>query len=227
MARAIGHDSRIGSKFLRAGIGFGGSCFQKDILNLVYLAETLNLPEVAAYWEQVVLMNNYQRLRFTARVVRALFNTVADKRICVLGFAFKKDTGDTRESPSIYVCHQLLDEGAYLNVYDPKAAHAQMEQDLADVAVGHDDTGARRQCAVDRVRQRVTFPSDAYAAAERAHAVIVCTDWDEFRQLDYRRIFDRMLKPAFIFDGRLVLNHEELRRIGFCVECIGKRAADR
>lgn len=122
VARAVGLDSRIGSKFLHASVGFGGSCFQKDILNLVYICECLNLPEVAAYWQQVIDMNEYQKSRFSAKVIESLFNTVTDKRIAMLGFAFKKNTGDTRESPAIHVAKTLLDEGAMLHIYDPKVS---------------------------------------------------------------------------------------------------------
>jgi UDPglucose 6-dehydrogenase len=120
VARAIGKDSRIGAKFLQAGVGFGGSCFQKDILNLVYLAESLHLPVVAAYWRAVVDMNDWQERRFSGHIVRSLFNTVAGKKIAILGFAFKKNTGDTREAPAIYVCRDLLEEGAHITIYDPK-----------------------------------------------------------------------------------------------------------
>jgi UDPglucose 6-dehydrogenase len=202
VARAVGMDSRIGPKFLRAGVGFGGSCFKKDILNLVYLCRHYHLTEVADYWEQVVLMNEYQERRFVRRLVETLFNTVAGKRIAVFGFAFKADTGDTRESPAIYISRLLLEERAALAVYDPEALpNARLE--LRD-APG-----------------QVEFCDDPYRCAAGAHAIVVLTDWCEFRTLDYARIFASMEKPAFLFDGRNCLDHAALFEIGFNVYPIG------
>lgn len=206
VARAIGTDSRIGPKFLKASVGFGGSCFQKDIFNLVYLCEHFGLPEVAAYWEQVVQMNNYQKHRFTRRVVETLFNTVSGKRIAVFGFAFKKDTNDTRESPAITVCRDLLTEQAKVALYDPKVPAAQVFDDLG-----------RKQGD-----PQIEICADPYGAAKDAHAVLVLTEWEEFRRLDYGRIFSHMLKPAFLFDGRNVLDLETLRKIGFAAYGVGK-----
>lgn len=216
VARAVGRDSRIGPKFLQASVGFGGSCFQKDILNLVYISECLNLPEVAEYWNQVVSFNNFQRTRFARRIVQSLFNTVTDKKICILGFAFKKNTGrvakgDTRESAAIYVARHLLDEGANLSIYDPKVSAEQVRLDLQDP-----DTP-------DRFDKLVSCATSPYTAAAQAHAVIVCTEWDEFQTLDFQRIYESMTKPAFLFDGRKMLDHAELTRIGFHVETIGKQ----
>lgn len=215
VAEAIGMDSRIGPKFLQASVGFGGSCFQKDILNLVYISECLNLPEVAEYWTQVVSFNNFQRTRFARRIVEALFNTVTDKKICILGFAFKKNTGDTRESAAIYIAKHLMDEGAHLSIYDPKVERQQVEFELSQPAISAD--------CPERVDQLVTCHADPYSAAAGAHAVVICTEWDEFLTLDYSRIYKSMAKPAFIFDGRKMLNHEELGRMGFHVETIGRR----
>ena len=206
IARAIGLDRRVGSRFLKSSVGFGGSCFQKDIFNLVYLCEHFGLEEVADYWEQVVYMNDYQKRRFARRIIEALFNTAADKRIAVLGFAFKKDTNDTRESAAIYVCRDLLQEQAHLAIYDPKAPAEQIHADLAPVA----DCSAIEIC------------DDAYRAVEGAHAVAIMTEWDEFAELDFERLYDSMLKPAFIFDGRNILDLEKLREIGFRAEGIGK-----
>ncbi|MFN9961581.1 MAG: nucleotide sugar dehydrogenase, partial [Planctomycetota bacterium] len=138
VAAAIGTDSRIGPKFLKASVGFGGSCFQKDILNLVYLCEHFGLREVAAYWEQVVRLNDYQKRRFVQRMVRTMFNTVSDKRIAVWGFAFKKDTNDTRESAAIYVCRDLLEERAKLSIYDPRVSETQIRTELAQAMLGPD-----------------------------------------------------------------------------------------
>ncbi|XP_034936581.1 UDP-glucose 6-dehydrogenase [Chelonus insularis] len=210
VARAVGLDSRIGSKFLQASVGFGGSCFQKDLLNLVYICECLNLPEVAAYWQQVINMNEHQKSRFSSKIIESLFNTVSDKHISILGFAFKKNTGDTRESPAIHVAKTLLDEGAILHIYDPKVEEAQVIQDLASLDILN-------------VKNRISIYPDAYSATKNTHAVVICTEWDEFNELDYKRIYTEMIKPAYIFDGRKILNHEELQKIGFIVQTIGKR----
>lgn len=206
VAHSIGTDSRIGPKFLKSSVGFGGSCFQKDILNLVYLCGHFGLPEVANYWNSVIEMNDYQKSRFARRVVSTMFNTVSDKKIAVLGFAFKKDTNDTRESPAIYVCKDLLEEQANLTIYDPKVPEAQMRHDLG---LAEDDDS-------------ITVCADAYEATKDAHAVLLLTEWDEFKDLDYKRIYDVMRLPAFLFDGRNVLDLEKLREIGFEASGIGK-----
>jgi len=208
VAYAIGRDSRIGPKFLKASVGFGGSCFQKDILNLVYLCNYFGLPEVAAYWESVVTMNDYQKRRFSNRIVSTLFNTVSGKRIAIFGFAFKKDTNDTRESAAIYVCRDLLEEGAHLAIYDPKVGRKQV---LADLELSPDT-------------QQVTFHKDPYEAASGAHAIALLTEWDVLKtaNTDYRRLFESMEKPAFFFDGRNLADLEELRAIGFEAHGIGK-----
>lgn len=200
---AAGRDKRIGARFLKAGLGFGGSCFKKDILNLVYLCEHYGLPEVAAYWEEVVKLNDYQAKRFVENMLGAMFNTVADKRIGVLGFAFKADTGDTRESPAIAVCRQLLEEHAELFIYDPKALE-NAKQDM----IGY---------------QKVHFCEDPYEALKGVHAIVVATDWQCFKELDYQKIFDNMEKPAFIFDGRNLLDRKKLFEIGFNIYGIGKK----
>lgn len=205
VARSIGLDSRIGPRFLAASVGFGGSCFQKDILNLVYIAETYGLHDVARYWESVVSMNSYQKRRFVATMVAAMFNTVADKRIAVFGFAFKADTGDTRESPAIDVVRQLLDERARVVITDPEAL-GNAKADLADVL------------------DRVEMVRDPYEAARGAHAIAVCTEWRQYRDLDYEKIFQAMEKPACIFDGRNILDHDRLFAVGFNVFPIGKPA---
>ena len=201
---AAGRDSRIGSKFLKAGIGFGGSCFKKDILNLVYLCEYYGLPEVAAYWEQVVKMNDFQAERFVGNMLSSMFNTVADKKIAVFGFAFKADTGDTRESPAIAVCRRLLAEHARIRICDPKA----LENARKDLEDAEGD---------------ISFFSDPCEAAAGTHAIAIMTDWKEFRHLDYRKIFDTMEKPAFIFDGRNLLDPRTLYDIGFNVFGIGRK----
>jgi UDPglucose 6-dehydrogenase len=207
VANAIGKDSRIGPKFLKASVGFGGSCFQKDILNLSYLCESFGLPEVSAYWAGVVKMNDYQKQRFSAKIVRSLFNTVADKRIAVLGFAFKKDTDDTRESAAINVVRDLLAEQANVVVYDPKVTAEEIGLDV--LGKGH-------------ANPRLTVAASAVEAARGAHAIAIVTEWDEFKTLDYAKIFEGMHKPAFIFDGRNILDLAKLRAIGFRAFGIGK-----
>ncbi|KAI9139451.1 UDP-glucose/GDP-mannose dehydrogenase family, NAD binding domain-containing protein [Paraphysoderma sedebokerense] len=213
VAYACGKDSRIGPKFLKASVGFGGSCFQKDILNLVYLCEQLHLTQVADYWRQVVVMNEYQKQRFAERVVRTLFNTVTGKRLAILGFAFKKNTGDTRESAAIALSKYFIQEKAQLAIYDPKVSRQQILFDLTEPGLLNNS---------DEVKRHVTICNSAIEATNRADAVIICTEWDEFRKLDYDLIYKNMNKPAFIFDGRLILDHGKLKDTGFHVDCIGK-----
>jgi len=212
VAHAIGKDSRLGPKFLKASVGFGGSCFHKDVLNLAYLSESLNLPEVANYWEQVILMNDFQRQRFVHKIISSLFNTVTDKTIVLYGFAFKKNTGDTRESSAITVARDLIEEGAKIKIYDPKVPEKQVWKDLS---VFFDDA--------ERLKSLVTVVKEPYAATENAHAVVICTEWDEFVDYDYQKIYENMYKPAFLFDGRGILDHKKLEKIGFSCYCIGKR----
>jgi len=207
VANAIGKDSRIGPKFLKASVGFGGSCFQKDVLNLVYLCEHFGLPEVAAYWEQVVSMNNYQKRRFTKNIVKTLFNTVSGKKIAVLGFAFKSDTNDTRETAAIQVCSDLLEEQANVTIYDPEVKEDKIKKDLGERNVSK---GQLKVC------------QDPYEACKESHAIAILTEWREFKELDYQRIFDSMEKPAFVFDGRNLLDIEAMRSIGFQIRGIGR-----
>ena len=207
VANAIGHDSRIGPKFLKASVGFGGSCFQKDILNLVYLCESFGLPEVAAYWQSVVSINDWQKSRFATRIVKSLFNTVAGKRIAIWGFAFKKDTNDTRESAAIAICRDLLTEMAEVVVYDPKVPADQIRRDLL---------------GPDGKNDRLVIVDSAESAAKDAHAIAVVTEWDEFKTIDFSEVYENMPKPAFLFDGRNLLDLEKLRTIGFTASAIGK-----
>ena len=208
VANAIGKDSRIGPKFLKASVGFGGSCFQKDVLNLTYLCEHFGLPEVAAYWDSVVKINDWQKRRFAAKIVSNLFDTVADKRIAVLGFAFKKDTNDTRETAAISVCRDLLAEQANVVVYDPKVPAAEIVSDVLGKGASENS--------------RLTVAASAYEACVGAHAIAIVTEWDEFKTLDYARIYETMPKPAFIFDGRNITDLAKLRAIGFRACGIGK-----
>ena len=211
VAKAIGMDTRIGNKFLKASVGFGGSCFQKDILNLVYISKSYGLDEVAEYWAQVIKMNDHQKNRFSRNIVKKLYNTVSDKKIAFLGWAFKKDTNDTRESAAIYVADNLLNEHANIHVYDPKVAEHQIYFDL-------DYLNSR---SPEENKQRVKVVNDPYKATENAHAIAVLTEWDEFKDYDWKRIYDSMLKPAFVFDGRNVLDKNKLEAIGFVYQGIG------
>jgi UDPglucose 6-dehydrogenase len=211
VAQAIGLDSRIGPKFLKASVGFGGSCFQKDILNLVYIAKSYGLDEVADYWEQVIIMNDHQKRRFAKNISTTLYNTVAGKKIAFLGWAFKKDTNDTRESAAIYVADDLLNEQANIAVFDPKVNETQMFSDL-------DYLGSRPH---QENQKQLKAYDNPYEACKEAHAVAVLTEWDEFKGYDWQKIYDQMLKPAFIFDGRNILDKKALEQIGFVYKAIG------
>ncbi|MCW2262034.1 MULTISPECIES: nucleotide sugar dehydrogenase [Sphingobacterium] len=212
VSRAIGYDSRIGSKFLKASVGFGGSCFQKDILNLVYIARSYGLTAVADYWEQVIILNDHQKSRFAQNIIKTMYNTVNGKKIAFLGWAFKKDTNDTRESAAIYVADHLLEEEAEIVVYDPKVPAEQIYRDL-------DYLGTR---SPEDNRRLVTVVSDPYLALDEAHAAAVLTEWDEFKQYDWSKIKATMKKPAFVFDGRKLLDRKELEGLGFDYYAIGE-----
>jgi len=203
VAKAVGTDSRIGPKFLNASVGFGGSCFKKDILNLVYICRYYGIHEVADYWDSVVKMNQYQKRHFVMNILTAMFNTLAGKKICLFGFAFKSNTGDTRESPAISIAKQLLEEKAQLVITDPKALNS-AKKDL------------------EEVEGKVDFVDDPYEAATDCHAIAIMTEWDLYRDLDYGKIYDSMVKPAFIFDGRNIVDHKRLFDLGFNVYPLGK-----
>jgi UDPglucose 6-dehydrogenase len=211
VSKAIGMDSRIGPKFLKASVGFGGSCFQKDILNLVYIAKSYGLNEVADYWEQVILMNDHQKQRFSDNIVKTLYNTVSGKKIAFLGWAFKKDTNDTRESAAIKVADNLLNEQAEIAVFDPKVIEERMYADLEYLNT--------RTTAENRKLLKVK--KNPYEACENAHAIAVLTEWDEFKTYDWTKIYNSMQKPAFIFDGRGILDKTTLENIGFVYYKIG------
>jgi UDPglucose 6-dehydrogenase len=214
ISRAVGMDERIGKRFLQSSVGFGGSCFQKDILNLVYLCETYGLNECAAYWNQVVVMNDYQKKRFSEKMVSKMFNTVTGKKIAMLGYAFKKDTGDVRETPAMFVLRDLLQEQAKIYVYDPQVKREDMwlEMDYT-CGVNHENT--------PNLDASVITATDPYEACDGAHSLCIMTEWDEFKDYDYEKIYKSMAKPAFLFDGRNVLDHKKLREIGFEVHAIG------
>lgn len=211
VAKAIGMDSRIGPKFLKASVGFGGSCFQKDILNLVYIAKSYGLNEVADYWEQVVVMNNHQKRRFASKIVQTLYNTVAGKKITFLGWAFKKDTNDTRESAAIDVAEYLIHEQAQITVFDPKVSKTQITLDLANL----------NSIADEDIENLIESSTDPYEACQGAHAIAILTEWDEFKTYEWQKIYDVMQKPAFLFDGRNILDPKKMREIGFIFSAIG------
>jgi UDPglucose 6-dehydrogenase len=207
VAKAIGMDARIGSKFLKASVGFGGSCFQKDILNLVYIAKSYGLHEVADYWEQVVIMNDHQKNRFSQNIIKTLYNTVSGKKITLLGWAFKKDTNDTRESAAINIAQNLINEQANIAIYDPKVLEKQIRIDLVDL-----DENQLKLIDVNK---------DPYEACHNSHAIAVLTEWDEFSTYDWKKIYNNMLKPAFVFDGRNILDKNKMKEIGFTYIAVG------
>ncbi|OZV68527.1 nucleotide sugar dehydrogenase [Winogradskyella aurantia] len=211
VSKAIGMDSRIGPKFLNASVGFGGSCFQKDILNLVYIARSYGLNEVADYWEQVIILNDHQKRRFSDNLISTLYNTVSGKKIAMLGWAFKKDTNDTRESAAIYVADHLLNEQANIAVYDPKVPSKKVYTDLNYLQTRSENEN----------KELVETFDNPYNAVKNAHAIAIMTEWDEFKTYDWKKIYDLMKKPAFIFDGRNILNKSEMEKIGFEYSSIG------
>ena len=212
VSHAIGMDSRIGSKFLKASVGFGGSCFQKDILNLVYIARSYGLTAVADYWEQVIIMNDHQKSRFAQKIIHTMYNTVNGKKIAFLGWAFKKDTNDTRESAAIYVADHLLDEEAEIVIYDPKVTEDQVYKDLDYLATRSPEAN----------RRLVTVVNTPTEAILDAHAIAILTEWDEFKAYDWQAIKVQMKKPSFVFDGRKLLNSKEMRSFGFDYYAIGE-----
>lgn len=218
VAHAIGTDSRIGPKFLKASVGFGGSCFQKDILNLVYLCRFFNLPEVANYWEQVIKLNDYQKHRFAKKIITTLFNTVNGKKIAFLGWAFKKDTNDTRESAAIYVADHLIEDGANIHVYDPKVSESKIKADLVYLW----ELRGISELRISQKIAKIFVHKDYNEALNNSHAIAVLTEWDEFTTYDWNTIYQNMYKPAFVFDGRNILDASVLNEIGFQFKGIGK-----
>lgn len=202
VARVVGADSRIGNKFLKAGPGFGGSCFKKDVLNLVYLCESFGLHTAAEYWNGVIKMNDHQQERIVSRMFKAMFNTLANKKVAMFGFAFKANTGDTRETPAATVARLLADEHVRLSITDPKALD-NAKLDLADLS-------------------GIEYAEDPYEAAREADAILLMTDWAEYPALDWRKIYGAMRKPALVYDTRNCLDHAELRAVGFNVLAVGK-----
>ena len=213
VARAIGTDSRIGPKFLNAGPGFGGSCFQKDILNLVYLCRHFGLPEVADYWESVVALNTWQQHRIARLVVQKLFGTVTGKRLAILGFAFKADTNDTREAPAIRICRDLLEEGAQLVIHDPKVKADQMARDL----------NQEPDSQVDRLSGTGSWAEAGSVedAVMGADAVLILTEWQHYRDLNWQALAAQMRKPASVFDARSVADPAQIKAAGLSLWRVG------
>jgi len=211
LRKILGSDPRIGSQFLNSSVGFGGSCLEKDLLGLVYICESFHLPEVADYWRNVLMINNYQKTRFATSIISRMFDNVKGKNIAIYGFAFKKNTGDTRLSPAIDVCRFLLKEGAVLYIYDPKVPDLEIDHEFIDLFPD-----------IEKRKQFVHVEKNAYQCAAETHAVVVLTEWDEFKTYDYERIYKNMQKPSFVFDGRNILDHQKLQNIGFRVVAIGK-----
>jgi len=218
VAHAIGTDNRIGPKFLKASVGFGGSCFQKDILNLVYLCRHFNLPEVANYWEQVIILNDYQKHRFSKKIISSLFNTVNGKKITFLGWAFKKDTNDTRESAAIYIAEHLIEDGAEIHVFDPKVSESKVKGDMRYLYELKGETKTKISLKLNQIK----VYNNPIEAAYKSHAIAILTEWDEFINYDWKDIYQNMYKPAFLFDGRGILKKNKLKKIGFNFYSIGK-----
>ena len=211
VSKAVGMDNRIGSEFLQASVGFGGSCFQKDILNLVYIAKSLGLIKVADYWHQVIKINDHQRFRFAKNIINTLYNTINGKTISFLGWSFKKNTNDSRESSAIYVADLLIEEKAIISVYDPQVSSCQIKTDLNYLKSRPDNENEKY----------LKVANNPYDALNGAHAVAVMTEWDEFINFDWLRIFKIMNKPAFVFDGRNILDRNKLENIGFIYKGVG------
>ena len=211
LSKAIGMDSRIGPKFLKASVGFGGSCFQKDILNLVYLCKYFGLEEVAEYWHGVVKINDYQKHRFAQKIIEGLNGTVNDKKITFLGWAFKKDTNDTRESAAIYVAQHLLEEGAELHIYDPMVKEEQIRSDMKNLW----ESLETRKKSQNQYSNQIIVHKEPFSAINKSFAVAVLTEWDEFITYNWDELTKKMMKPVRIFDGRNVLSiKDSVKKIG-------------
>ena len=222
VSRAIGKDSRIGSKFLDSGPGFGGSCFKKDILNLVYLSEYFGLKEVADFWESVVKMNSWNQKRITEIIVKKLFGTVANKKLVILGFAFKANTNDTRESAAITICKSLLNEGAHLVIYDPKVSQTQIENDLQKAPIKK--IMGKNFNLKEKTGQWIY--SENLDIFKNAHAIIILTEWEEFRNMNWNKIAKEMVLPSWVFDSRSIVNPKKVRDASLNLWRIGDGSMD-
>ena len=212
--RAIGTDSRIGSKFISPGPGFGGSCFKKDILNLVYLCNFYGLKEVAEYWGKILEINSWQKNRIIKIIFQKLFGTITAKKIAIFGFSFKSDTNDTRESPAIEICLKLMNEGAKLKIYDPRVSIHQLEKDLGLNKKDNGDLGS--------IDGSWKFAADCYRAAEGTDAIVVLTEWEEFKHLDWKLISTNMRSPSWVFDTRSIINLKEAKSNGINIWIMGR-----
>ena len=219
VARAIGSDNRIGSKFLDSGPGFGGSCFKKDILNLVYLSEYFGLPEVGAFWEGVIKLNNWHQHRISKLIVKKLFGTVTGKKISILGFAFKANTNDTRESAAINICKDLLEEGAILSIHDPKVEKWQISKDLKSECLNLSNNDNNTHAISNN--SKWSFSENIYEAVQGSDALLVLTEWEEYSLIDWEMVSKIMRRPSWVFDARSILKPEEVKKFGLNLWRIG------
>ena len=208
VSMAIGTDSRIGNKFLNSGPGFGGSCFKKDILNLVYLSEFFGLPEVASFWESVINLNNWQQKRISKIIVRKLFGTLSNKKIVILGFAFKANTNDTRESPAISICKDLLEEGAYLTIHDPKVSRDQISIDLDMEPIKE---SINKPENLTKREGQWSYVIDFNSSFKGADAVVILTEWSDYINIKWSEISKKMRRPSWVFDTRSITNISEIK----------------
>ena len=206
VSRAIGSDSRIGSKFLDSGPGFGGSCFKKDILNLVYLSRYFGLDQVADFWEGVVKLNNWHQHRISSLIVKKLFGTVTGKKVCILGFSFKANTNDTRESAAINICKDLLQEGALLFIHDPKVDKKQISKDLLKEESGELKNSKKEYDK--EIEGEWCFVDNVLESFKDADAIVILTEWGEYFKIDWEKASFVMRQPAWVFDVRSVLSKE-------------------
>ena len=212
VAKAVGMDKRIGKYFLESGPGFGGSCFKKDISNLIYICNHYGLSEVANYWENVIIINQWQQKRISKIIVDNLFGNLSEKKIVILGFAFKSNTNDTRESPAISICKDLLEEGCFLSIYDPKVKEEQINSELKlndEIGNIHDN------------KKYWEKAYNIYEASENSDAIVILTNWDEFSDLDLKKLYEVMSPPCWIFDTRNMINYSEAKKHGFNVWKLG------
>ena len=199
VAKAVGTDSRIGIKFLKSGPGFGGSCFKKDILNLVYICKSLGLLEVASYWEGIMKINDWQQDRIYKAVVDKLYGNISGKKIVILGFSFKANTNDTRNSPSIKISRKLLGEDAELVISDPKVSKNKIFEALNSI---NQDIN---------YENKISFEINISKAIENSDAVLIMTEWEEYKNLDWKLLQHKMRKPAWVFDTRSIISIEEIQ----------------
>ena len=212
VASAIGTDKRIGNKFLKSGPGFGGSCFKKDILNLIYICNHYGLSEVSEYWQKVIDINDWQTKRISDLVIEKLFNTISRKKICILGFSFKENTNDTRESPAIKICRELLKEGCKLSIYDPKVNCDQIQRDL-DLP--------KSNFFSENDNPEWTFSDSIINASKNSDAILVLTEWEEFKYINWQILASNMRKPSWVFDTRIIINKKEVQSSGINLWQVG------